>query len=580
MLDMRLDYEGNAEAQVILQNTAAETIQNISNYTKKSNQYSSSFSLSQIATKDFDYDEYMRKLKEKESEMIYNVEFILSQYCKPLHAPMALTKQLRFEDEYDVFNRQVNIQNNQIIYNDKGNFDLMIKKMEFKDFVGFSAEQNLNVLKSRVATQIRAGQCLMNIQAYNILNEKFPVMRDNILLRTSSLSAVIQKKFKDQENLDSVVAIDCNYYTPGNTAAINTQTQFYLAFPQVTGNLESLFFFQPNQVEAMKLVNPTYINNVSLRVKMMSVLFRDLERMHKTGIIHKNIRLQNIFFTVFMPRKKDKSDANIFLSFGDFSLSGIDDYDSRVSKSFYVPDDAKTELGPNLDIFQLGIVFFQILFMIPVEKTPGMSLSKIAKIISPTGYLGQDVNGQKKLIFDQLMEDASVRNFNNLIQYNGTMTPLAAQCSIAIFKKIYDYFNDEVYNSYSNYDIEEQRKFYFFNTEDKYTYDPFKLMEDEDFKGIFMSLFISLYGSVSSCYQNYELNNDILFILREMVNPDPSSRIVPKKAKNYFDNAITYLTENEHENIIYEKFDPTQFAGKNHVSVLRRRAIKRNLIRV
>lgn len=578
MLDMRLDYEGVIEALVDLENQASQKLNQIKQWTKQNNLYDSNFNLLEIMTKDFDYDEYIDKIKEKEKEMIYNVEFILNQYCKPISQPMDLRRKIPFEEEYELYNKSILLQDNKIIYDDSGSQNLMIKVMVFKDFVGLTSDQNLEVLKSRVATQIRAGQCLLNPLAYNVSTIKYDEIQKAITERTSAMSAVIQKKYTDQSNLDSLVAIDCNYYTPGASSEINEHTKFYLSFPQISGNLETLFFFQPEQVEKMRLVNPIYINNISLRIQMMKLLFADLDKIHKTGIIHKNIRLQNIFFHVFVPTRSDKSDGNIFLSFGDFSLSGIDDYDARFPKSFYVPDDAKTELGPRMDIYQLGIVFFQILFMIPVEKTPGMSLSKIAKLISPTGYLVKQQYGQKVLIFDQLMKDAAANNFEDVLHYDGSMTKQAALCFIGIFKRIHDYFNNRLFDSYESNHLREQERFFYFNTEDKFNYDPFTLMENESFKSHFMSIFMSLYGYVFQCYGDIFINDNILNLLRRLIHPDPNSRFTADKSTEYFESILEDLKENENRNFTYQKFDPSQFVSHNHVSVLKRRAVKRNLI--
>ena len=409
MLDMRLDFENNADTMVALQPIVAGKISNLKSINDSNEHQQTKYDLLRAMTYKFNTGLLSKRIQEKTNELMFNVEQIIKNYCLPMAKNMNLSNEISTRDEYPTYKTKCNIQNNNIYYSDDGRFDIMIKKIEMKQFVGFSMDISKAITLSRVATLVRARECLLNIQAYNVTNPRFEEIQETITNRTSALSAILQQVSDKEVNLDSVPPLDCRFFTPHpnnpsqGVGSIQKNTTFYMSYPNLTANLEELFFFKPEVL--IKFVNSnSYINNnLLLRLHIMVKMIEGLISLHSTGIIHKNIRLSNIYYYYF--NEGQNAIPKVLVSFGDFTLSGIDDYDTKLAKNFFVPDDAFTELGPMLDVFQLGISIVQILYMIPSAATPEMTLSKIAKMTDPNSRIKYGKEEKVVHLFEQLMYD-------------------------------------------------------------------------------------------------------------------------------------------------------------------------------
>lgn len=574
MLDMRLDFENNADAMASILPNLKTFIPNLK-YEHGKKPRDVPYDILRQQTKNFAPNALMQKFNEKNIELNFNIQQILSNYCQPLSADLSLGQEIQTRDEYPIYNTKCTIDaNNNMVYNLNGRFDIMVKKIMMKNFVGFNPNVSMLITLSRVATLVRARECLLNIQAYNVTHVRFDEIQKSIEERTSALSALLQGKAEKQVNLDSVPPLDCKFFTPNPSnpsqgiGKLSNKTVFYMAYPNLTANLEELFFFSPEILQGF-LGKCDWLNDdLLLRLKLSIKMVDALLSLHKSGIIHKNIRLSNIYYYYFDQELDDDSELQIFVSYGEFSMSGIDDYDARVMKTFFVPDDAQTELGPMLDVYQLGIAIIQILFMIPSEATPEMTLSKIAKMTDPSARVLY--KGEKVHLFEQIMKDA-ISGLDDVGVYKGIMTNETAVCSIFIFQKIWRYFTYELWDNYKSEDRDLIDSMYYFRPDTDDEISLHHLYKLPKFKSMFMSIFLNLYAITPQCYGNISLPQKVYVTLRGMINPNQSNRWSLKILQDEFQEALEVVHSQRFMNVEYTQYDNSKFIGKNYNSVLRRK---------
>ena len=575
MLDMRLDFENNADTMLSIQKIAIEKINSLKEINNSNSYQSSSYDILRSMTMNYHPALLSKRIQEKTNETMFNVEQIIKNYCLPMHSDMKLSQEISSRDEYPSFKTKCNIKSNNIQYSEDGKFDVVVKKMAMKQFVGFSKEMSKAIVLSRVATLVRARECLLNVQAYNVTNVKFQEIQNSIKTRTSALSALLQKVTNKEVMLDSVPPLDCRFFTPhpenpsSGIGKILPSSVFYMSYPDLTANLEELFFFKSDLLTTFLNSNENIQNDLNFRLQIVEKMLTSLISLHQTGIIHKNIRLSNISYYYF--NEGQHLPPKIIISFGDFSLSGIDDYDTKLAKNFFVPDDALTELGPMLDVYQLGIAIVQILYMIPSAATPEMTLSKIAKMTDEDTFISYGPDKKRVHLFEQLMYDG-MYGISDWTQYSSAMRPQPALCSVLIFQKIYKYFSNRLWDNYSAEDRDLIVAMYWFQPgpNDDLTYNT--LYKLPKFKANFMSMFLNLYGLTPECYGENALPQDLLIIIRGMLNPDQSIRMNLSSALERvqeYNSSIS--TSDNFKNKIYGFFDSTSFKGKDYNSVLKRK---------
>ena len=579
MLDMLLNYESNLDSKIKIFPMLEQAMTNLKQKSEQMSLPNLKFNWMKIMTNNFDKQTYAFKINSKNNELSFNISRILKQYCQKIDSDLVFTQKLDLNDPYLNYKARCNLGNNNLQYHLNGRFEMMVKEMKIINYNGVSLHDNMMTLFSRVATQLRARECLLNPQAYNVMNEKFKKINNIIKERTSALDSVLQDKPFSFINLDSVSSIDCKYFTPDTNNptkgvdGVTSFTKFYMAYPLMDGNLENLFFFDPKLLVYMTTQGLKYKNNLSLRLNIMYKLVESLESLHQMGFIHKNIKLQNIFFKYFPKNNSKDTNETAYVSFGDFSLSGIDDYDARLKKNFYVPDDEKTEIGPKIDIYKLGLVFFQILYMVPVERTPEMTLSKIAKMTDPNQFIS--FNGRQIQLFEKLMMDVINNRFNPQ-DYTGTMSITCANCCFQIFKQIHKYFDLKIYSNYDKKHNQLMDSMYYYKPEENELILISKLYLNQRFKSYFMSIFLSLYGISNECGGSFFQSQTVKVLLNGMLAPFPNLRSNLKMIRKNLYDALSNVESNPHQNLIYQAYDINLFyKGDNYVSLLSKQKSER-----
>jgi serine/threonine protein kinase len=578
MLDMRLDYENNMDAIVMARQSVKTKLQKLKRIIQSTRSTSSKYNLLRKMTENFQPSVLFGKLQEKKKELQFNIFQIINNYCTKIERPIELGGTMFKVDGYNTHEARCNMSGNNIIYTSSGKFDVMIKKMPIEMIENFPKTESFLIALSKVAIQMRMSECLLNPQAYNVTDVKFDDIYRSIVERTSALSGLLLNKITPY-NLDSIPAIDCNYYTPDpqnprrSGKGFNELTNFYLTFPYVTSNLEGLFFFEPRILRSFLSKYSWLKNNLSLRINMSLKMIEALISLHKSGIIHKNINLSTIFYHDFGSSSGSPNQIN--LSFGNFSSAGIDDYDARVMPSFFIPEDIKVELGPKLDTYQLGLVIFQLTFMIPTEGTHGLTFSKIAKIIDKNYFF--TYSGKKYHLFERLMIDAAQGNTHYHI-YADAMTEDAARCSIGIFKEIYLYFKNKLWFKEGPKNDDLNHIFYRFKPHNGDTYEIQKLYKYRRFKKIFVIVFLNLFPYVRDCYGDIYVSESFLTIIRSLIHPKVDRRIDLVKAKDLLKQELIKINTSKYVNPTYSIFDNTKLRHKGRNSILKKQLSNHEMI--
>lgn len=565
MLDMRLNYEESLDSMINVSSNLLRMILKIKNSEQNLPNYNYNYDILRSITQSYSNMSYTKKCQEKIDEYAFNINQIISNYCEYSPTPITLLKKIDIPGEYEHYEAMAEINNNNFQYSAQGRGKAMVKVFKLIKFQNYSDAQNLWVMLSRVATEVRAGECLLNPMSYNTTDAKYDEILDSINLRTTALSALLMKTTHKILQLDSIVSFDCKFFTPDPSnpnKGINKfgqSTTFYLAYPEVSSNLDTLFFKEPWVLNQLLDQTPDGENDLVLRVMIMIKMVEALSSLHKVGIIHKFIRLSNITYHMFT--EKDGSTVDVTLvSFRNFMHSGIDDYDATVSKNFYNPPDNEIEIGPKFDVYQLGISMVQLLFMIASEGTPEMSLSKIAKIINPSSMIS--ISGSQMVLFRKLMFDA-VNPPNSYDVYNSYMTNSALVCTLAIFKEIYKYFNLAIYNSGSrDHDIYKE-VFYRYTPEDGEENNILNLYQYPKFQKYFTSIFINAYGLLDQCVPGKQFPEDVLKVVRSMLNPIVYRRIDLSRAREILLDELPNIRSSPRANLRYSTYDYQKFVRRN-----------------
>lgn len=583
MLDMRLDLENNLDAVGFSRELV---IPNIKRYKQliNDNKYNSKvFSLFRSQTKNFFVQDYMTKSAEKINNVLETSYNMLGSHCRPIGQAFPLNVKLDKQGEYDIFYFRADLEDDQIKYSGKGKYNIMIKKIHPQQFPGLTWEMSKHITVSRVATLVRARECLLNVQAYNMLDNSFERMKSSIERRTEALNELMQKTHTTDYNLDAVPALDCMYHTPvrpnskDTPQAITENTVFYITYPYLQSNLNNLFFKKPELLTAYFKQYNWYTNDLEFRLNIIEYLLRGLKSLHNTGIIHKNIRLGNIYFH-YNNDADSENKSKTFVSFGDFSLAGIDDYDARVTKTFFVPNDSKTELGPKFDIYQLGIVITQILYMIPNDKSQDMSLALIAMLADSSFKISHRNN--QVTFFSSVMQDAIEWRQSGDIdlrsqQYGDYMSAKCAKCVILIFEQFALYFQRQVWDIYDEAYFHLKQAMYFFRPKNDEESDIPALIHSPYFANIFKSAFFNIYGLIPECYGKLPMPRNMRELLQTLIHPSVIRRTNLFDALKKLYEVQDYIQfENEEFNVSYEEFDKKVLTRSNSKILYKKETMK------
>jgi serine/threonine protein kinase len=560
MLDMRLNFEDVLDSQYNSLQFLDGAISNL----KSVDRGLSNFDLLREKTQNYSKDFYIQKNHEKMGEYCNNIGQIVDAYCSYSPVPIVMDSVYDVSGSANGFVAYGEVINNEFVYHQDGSKAVMVKQFKFENLEGYNEAQNLWTMYSRVATEVRAGQCLMNPLLYNFLNEKYQSILESITKRTTAVSALLEGKADKEVGLDSIAAIDCKFFTPSpsnKSVGINVKdktTVFYLAYPLVYSNFENIFFYEPWLLTKLLKENSDFTNNLSLRVAIFQKMAEALDSLHEVGIIHKNIRIENIFVHMFT-QEEGSTFASTIISIGDFSNSGVDDYDSRVARNLYTAPDEEFEIGPKFDNYQLGIAMAQLLYMIPAEGTKEISLSTIAKMLDINEKIM--VNGVPKQLFEQLMFD-SVYPPSNFDHYSEIMSYNAIKCNLGIFKMIYEYFKFAKYASVDFSTSQMRDAMYDFKPTSGEEQNIAYLVEYDKFKKYFMSIYLSLFPMVPDCVAHKVFPYKLTSILRGLMHPNVYLRLPLRSAFEDLYSILVHMQSDSVYNPEYQEYDYTSFIHK------------------
>lgn len=580
MYDFRLDYENTKELIETSTKYLGKYKANLEVLNSEKPESPVDFNVLKMQTDNFSKDSFYSKLTEKISSIRFNVDQIMENFCERIRSPIDYQEKLFSLEDYDIFASKCDISEDGITHSSDGEHEVMLKVIPVKNIYHQLHSVNLTITLSRVATFVRISQCLLNPMAYNLLDGRYENILNSINNRTSALNSLLLNTESDA-SLDSIPPIDCKYFTPkpkhskSKDEAFDKHSIFYITYPRITSTLENIFFFEPTELERILSGNSSWLqNDFIFRLHICLRMVESLASLHQSSVILANIRLMNIFFFVSQKPSVESPFDQLSISFGNFSQSGIDNYDARVLKTFYVPEDGKYELGPKVDTFQLGLAMFQLLFMLPAEKTIEMSLSKIDKIKDPESKI--KVDSSREVLFRELMRDA-VGNKFPYKKYKEVMSQQALKCSIKIFQMIVFYFENQVWTSDNpNFDS-IKNVFYNFRPKKGQTVVLDDLYLDDRFQSIFVSVFLNLFTFINTCTRKMKLPDSILVLLRSMLHPNVSLRIELKTARQLLLDEIEKTKNKKFKNILYSVYNHKEFSQLSKSTLLVRRNSKTTL---
>ena len=368
---------------------------------------------------------------------------------------------------------------------------------------------------SDLAKEVRSGQCLYNIFNYDMDGPKYENIERRLIRRDRYLTDVMLGIDEPFKILDAIGVMDCQYYTPPTQAAfalknvnINEKTQFYLAMPKMDGNIEE-FFFDAEKRHTV-LFPGQFHDTVEFRVTLCFKMVQAMKNIHEMGFINKDIKPENYLYKIHTATDHRYP---IVLSIADFGLAGIDDYNTfQYSDLSYRPFDDLTFLSKELDVYQVGVSMFQILYDIPKLEVEGaFSLRLINTLLN---------KNQMKFLLDL---HASGGSFGVLSQYGFTQGQGA--CIEALVTRLHRGLANY---EYPNYDRENHFDFFFMEmtgVRDSLRARAFDaIIEQDGFKSGIRSFFILNYVEIPTCTFYSNLNRAFNYLLRMALHPDPTSR--------------------------------------------------------
>jgi serine/threonine protein kinase len=573
---MRLDYEQVLDTNIAALKIAQQTLQNIQANVTSNPYITNYYDLFRGTTSGLNSQLLMGKIKEKLGSTVTNTVEVLNRFCTYVQFEPTLGALLDIQEDYDNYLGRININGDDITYSGTGAYTVIVKKMVFKHFEGISVEQSRDIFLSRAAREVRASQCLLNPMNYNLNHKKFPNVLRNIEDRISALSAIIRTKADRIQFSDAFTAMDCKIFTPispgshTGVSELNENSRIYLAYPLLDQTLDNMFFFSPLFLqEALQELG--FQNNLDFRLRIFFKMIQSLESLHNTGLIHRNIKLSTIYFKKFTKAQGSAFNQH-FIMYGNFIASGIDDYGASLTPGFYTPRDDFFTTGPSLDIFQLGIAFAQIIYLIPTSGWTDLTLDKIALLTNPDALV--NINSRQIHLFEQLMIDVS-NNVSDLSHYGHLMNMNCAYCFRKIVYEIYMYLKHSKWDFNQSDDYQLRKTMYRFKPKDPTNFSMQHIYKDPIFSRSLLSYIINFIPNIPDCVpKNFSFSTNMKYLIHSMVDPDPEARTSINWIKEDLRREMNSLVDYPRNNIKYFNFDMKTFVKSNTRETFGTRKVK------
>ena len=487
----------------------------------------------EVVSKDMSLRNYGKQFLIKKNIVKKNIESMIRDNCMEIHSPISHGKVLGEGFFGHVVESTADITNNTITYDSYGSSKIIVKIMKNKKSSGNDAEDLYKYL-SDIAKEVRAGQCLYNIFNYDFDTDRFNSIKYRMEDRDMNISSVVNGNEQSFSSIDAVGVMDCKFYTPSNektsnrlgSVNINDKTKFYLGMPAMDGNLEEFFFGEETYEDKKLKKHEVWVDNVALRVKITFQMVEAVKNIHDLGFINKDIKPENF---LYLEHETYGEDPNLIFSLADFGLSGIDDFNTfQYSDMMYRPMDEHLEMTKKLDMYQVGISLFQVLFNIPKAETKGnLSLKLISQLVS--------ANGMSALLNSYKKNDWSVIRSLNLMSGK-------EECIKRIVKNLYDELCDYSFpNNSSDYHFDN------FILEIKnvrssmQNHDYLKITSQMEFQLGIRSFFISNFVSDEECSDYSKMDFRMIRNITRTIHADPTMRLsAVNLLKNY--NRVRYNT--------------------------------------
>lgn len=499
------------------------------------------------------YNNFQNGITLKSNIVKNNIKRIINTFCKKINYKVTHSAPFSSGHFGDAAFTRGKMSNSKLVYDQSGNIELVVKIMKKK-----GALSNINeffTYLGDVAKEVRSGQCLYDIFNYDIDSEKFNDIKDKTLQRDNIMGEFLVNEGRPVGHLDAVGAIDCQFYTPEMPSnlelpineriwGVNENTLFYLGMPKMDGDLEH-FFFDSFEKNYLNLNNLLDINTIEFRLWTCQELLQSIVNVHNLGFINKDIKPENYLFKY---AKRYDSKFNFVFSMADFGLSGIDDYNTfQYSDVNYRPEDSLTFLNKTIDVYQMGISIFQLLFNLPKARTNNsLSLSSITKIANSAPMLFSYVNNNAKF-------QSSISSFipsNKFLCFQEIFRNIA--------KDLYDFGNENYFGLY--------HKTAFVNPELVQTLfrnnSFLELAENVDFRTLIRTYIILYYIKSDICH-SFDSLKIFSFSLFYALHPNSKLRDSSKAFLRKFNGDIAIFNKNDSNipnmNYVYEVYRNNQF---------------------
>ena len=505
-----------------------------------------------VVSKDINITNYSKALDIKKKVVKNNINNMIAKNCKQVAYEVTGGQILGEGNFGQVVLAKGNIIGDNISYSDYGASIFVVKKMKNKPSQDLSPLDNFYKYLSDISKEVRAGACLYDIFNYDFDGDKYDDIRHWMIRRDQMMSGIVTNSQEPFSTLDSVSVINCQYYTPknvngsptmpGKDVNITADTVFYLGMPKMEGNIEEFFFgkrtfFEQKQAKGIQL---GYNDDFRFRVSMCKKMIQAVKNIHVLGFINKDIKPENF---LYIEHKTYTDQYNLVISLADFGLAGIDDYNTfQYSDLAYRPNDNLTEMNKELDVYQMGLSVFQIMYNMPkAHMESRLSLQILNNLAKPATMAA-------------LLGDYHRGNTNSINTLKLQMD--SQQCLLEIVKRIYDGFQTYEFpiRNYSNrfdmffYEIE--------NVAENFANANFiGFTNTNGYKIAARSFVIWNYMDIDRCSRYSQINIDMSYIIFQSINPNPTKRISSKNFYKRFKHLVKYMDSNENRDMQYYAYD-------------------------
>jgi serine/threonine protein kinase len=498
-----------------------------------------------IVSKDVNVDNYTKVFNLKKTIIQKNILSMLQNNCRETKNKATFLEKKGAGAFGVVTTTKVNLANDKIEYNANGKFEIVVKALSF-DTTGNPTGGDFYKYLSDLAKEVRSGQCLYNIFNYDMDGPKYENIERRLIRRDRYITDVMLEINEPFKILDAIGVMDCQYYTPPQKGRfqlpnvnISENTQFYLAMPKMDGNIEEFFFDKEKNHHV--LYPGQFHDTVKFRLTLCFKMIQAMKNIHEMGFINKDIKPENYLYKI---HPVTDIDYNIVLSIADFGLAGIDDYNTfQYSDLSYRPFDDLTFLSKELDVYQLGVSMFQVIYDIPKPEIDGdFSLRLINTLLN---------SAQMKFLFDIYVKNG-YSGFSVLANYK--FTSQQQKCIYYLVDRLY---NDLQTYEYPNYKRENNFDFFFmemFNVKSHLNNGNYEEIFTQDgFKSAIRSYYITNYITIPECTNYYDLHTYFKYIFRTALHPDPNSRGSAKTLVEEMSDLLTRALGSQQLNLEYSQ---------------------------